>query len=76
MTPKPDPIEDPKIRAEDIILGALGFGEDARIATIQRTDKGFVGTGVFTDGEVFEFESDEDLDELEEWALKVLIEHK
>lgn len=70
---KPDPIDDPKIRAEDILLGALGFGEDARIATIERTEKGFVGTGVFSDGEIFEFESEDTLDELEEWALGVLI---
>lgn len=70
---KPDPIDDPKIRAEDIILGALGFGEDAKIATIERTKNGFIGTGVFSDGEIFEFESEEELDELEEWALSTLL---
>ncbi|RIL07916.1 MAG: hypothetical protein DCC75_09615 [Proteobacteria bacterium] len=65
---------DERTRAEDIILGALGFGEDARIVKISRTEGGFCGSGCFNDGEKFDFENQEALSELEEWALEVLLE--
>lgn len=62
-----------KVRAEDIILGSLGYDEDASIVTIELTGKGFKGQGKFKDGEEFTFESDDELDELSQWALDILI---
>ena len=60
-------------RAEDIILGSLGFGEEATIVSIALTTEGlYRGTGKWPDGEPFEFESDEQPGELESWALKIL----
>ena len=73
---KPDVLDDPKVRAEDIILGALGYGEDASIVHIARSNTGFVGKGVFRDGEAFDFASDEELNDLEEWALQILVQEK
>ncbi len=63
---------DQKTRAEDIILGSLGFGEDARLISIERTSEGFVGTGVWADGESFTFKNDDEVDPLQEWALSIL----
>ena len=63
----------PKVRAEDIILGSLGFGEEARIVSIQRTPEGYKGIGRWADGEEFPFESDDEIDELTEWALGILL---
>ncbi len=63
----------PRVRAEDIILGSLGFGEDARILSVERTREGYKGIGVWSDGSEFSFESDDELDELQAWALDVLI---
>lgn len=61
-----------KIRAEDILLGSLGFGEDATIVSVVRANPGYQGIGRWKDGEIFEFQHDEPLDELEEWALEIL----
>lgn len=61
-----------RVRAEDILLGALGFGEDARIVEIEQTSNGYRGVGQWTDGETFEFESEEEIDDLEKWALEIL----
>lgn len=66
----------PQVRAEDILLGSLGFGEDARIASIERTPEGYRGTGVWGDGSEFAFESEDELDELQVWALNLLTEGK
>jgi hypothetical protein len=66
----------PKVRAEDIILGSLGFGEDARVLSIERTSEGYKGIGRWADGEEFPFESDCELDDLEKWALQILLESK
>ena len=63
----------PQIRAEDIILGSLGYGEEARIVSIERTPDGYQGVGRWLDGEEFSFESEDDLEELEEWALEILL---
>lgn len=63
----------PRVRAEDILLGSLGFGEDARVISIERTDSGYKGIGEWPDGEQFEFESDDELTELDGWALSVLL---
>ncbi|NDC36472.1 MAG: hypothetical protein EBZ48_00280 [Proteobacteria bacterium] len=62
----------PQQRAEDILLGALGFGEDASIISVRRTADGFAGVGAWPDGEQFSFESDETLSDLELWALGIL----
>lgn len=67
-----DDLEDEKVRAEDILLGALGFGQEAQIISIMRANNGYRGRGRWLDGEEFEFESEEDLSGLEEWALSVL----
>ena len=56
----------PNVRAEDIILGSLGFGEEARVLSIERTPEGYKGIGRWADGEEFPFESDDELDELQE----------
>lgn len=66
----------PLVRAEDIILGSLGFGEEARVVSIERTPEGYKGIGRWADGEEFPFESEDEMDELTEWALQVLIESK
>lgn len=63
----------PRVRAEDIILGSLGYGEEATIVSIERSPGGFKGIARWADGEEFSFENDEELDELHEWALTVLI---
>ena len=64
----------PRVRAEDILLGSLGYGEDARIVSIERTPEGYRGIATWADGEQFSFESEDEVDELTEWALKVLLE--
>jgi hypothetical protein len=66
----------PLVRAEDIILGSLGFGEEARIVSIERTPEGYKGIGRWADGEEFPFESDDEVDELTEWALGILLDSK
>jgi hypothetical protein len=72
---KDDDFLSEKIRAEDILLGALGFAEDARIVSIQRTKLGYRGLGRYSsDGHEFEFDCDEELDELQEWALGIVEE--
>lgn len=60
-------------RAEDILLGALGYAEEAKIVALRRTPDGFAGRGRFRDGEEFDFSSEEELTELEQWALSVLL---
>ena len=62
----------PQTRAEDILLGSLGFGEEAKLLTVERTDQGYRGVGVWPDGEQFQFENDDELDDLQVWALGVL----
>jgi hypothetical protein len=67
-------LDDERTRAEDIILGSLGYGENARILEVQynETGTGYVGKGVWPDGEEFSFASEEKLEALEYWALKIL----
>ena len=66
----------PQVRAEDIILGSLGFGEEARVVSIERTPEGYKGIGRWADGQEFPFESDDELDDLQEWALSIVLESK
>ncbi len=62
-----------EIRAEDILLGSLGIGEDAKIVSIEESkDGGYAGIARWPDGETFSFESDEPMDELQQWALLVV----
>ncbi|MBX7143415.1 MAG: hypothetical protein K1X79_03110 [Oligoflexia bacterium] len=61
-----------RARAEDIILGSLGFGEEASIVSVEILPQGFRGLGRWQDGETFDFESNEELTDLESWALKIL----
>jgi len=66
----------PRVRAEDIILGSLGFGEEARVVSIERTSDGYTGIARWADGEEFPFESEDEMDELTEWALQILLDSK
>jgi hypothetical protein len=59
----------PQTRAEDILLGSLGFGEEAKIKSIEKTVIGYRGVGIWPDGEEFIFECEEELDSLQAWAL-------
>ena len=63
---------DERTRAEDILLGTLGFDADAKIVSIELTSEGYRGQGAFSDGENFEFESEDEVTDLERWALNVL----
>jgi hypothetical protein len=63
---------DERTRAEDIILGSLGFGEEATIISIEASNDGFRGQGRWSDGQTFEFASEEELSELESWAIRIL----
>jgi hypothetical protein len=72
-----DDLEDERSRAEDIILGSLGYGLEAKILWIKETNSGFVGKGKWlSSSEEFDFKSDGDLLELEIWALDVLLSNK
>jgi len=64
---------DEKTRAEDIILGSLGYAEEASIVSIEVTKEGYCGQGIWSDGETFDFESTEEIDDLEQWALSILV---
>ena len=74
MTKKGGDDLSPQVRAEDIILGSLGYGEEARIVSIERTPEGFKGIGRWADGEEFSFENDDEVDELTEWALGIVLQ--
>jgi hypothetical protein len=64
-----------KNRAEDILLGSLGYGEDARIVKVELTDAGYRGVGKWNDGETFDFECEDEIDDLQRWALDILRKH-
>jgi hypothetical protein len=64
---------DPRARAADILLGGLGYGEEAQIVSVQRLTVGYKGKGRWPDGSDFEFESEDPLTELEDWALSQLL---
>jgi hypothetical protein len=65
--------EDELVRAQDILLGTHGFGEEARLLELKVSDRGYSGRGMFQNGDHFEFSSDEELDELECWAVEILV---
>jgi hypothetical protein len=62
----------PETRANDIILGSLGFASEGRVIVIERYAEGYRGKARFDDGEELEFDSPGPLDQLEEWAIGVL----
>lgn len=59
-------------RAEDILLGALGFDGDAAIIALSITEDGYHGEGQWPDGDTFTFESEWEPDDLEKWALSII----
>ena len=59
-------------RAEDILLGSLGIGEEANIVTVEITPQGYKGVARWNNGEEFSFESEDEVDELQQWALSIL----
>jgi len=59
-------------RAQDIILGSLGFGEDVKLLSFEETSEGFKGIAIFPDGIEIAIENDGELTHLERWALGVL----
>ena len=61
-----------KMRAEDILLGSLGIGEEAKIISVKATKKGYKGIAAWSNGEEFPFENDDEMDDLQQWALKIL----
>ena len=73
-SPVNDDFLDEKNRAEDILLGSLGFGEEARLIWVERIEGGYRGKAAYSDGEEFDFASDFELEPLEEWALGILVD--
>ena len=69
---KEDDFLSEEIRAEDILLGSLGFDGDAKIVSVEMVGEGYRGVGRWTDGEVFDFECEDKIDELQIWALGVV----
>ncbi len=59
-------------RAQDILLGSLGIGEEAVIVSLETSADGYKGVARWADGETFPFASDEPPDELQQWAITVL----
>lgn len=64
----------PRQRAIDILLGSLGFAEEAELLSVERAPEGYAGVLKFSDGEQISFRSEEPLGELEEWALHILLD--
>ncbi|MCB0319532.1 MAG: hypothetical protein KDD60_01320 [Bdellovibrionales bacterium] len=73
MTRNTEAFLDQRVRAEDIILGGLGFGEGASIVQLNVAEEFFSGTGRWDDGEEFTFESDAPPTDLELWAIGILL---
>jgi len=66
----------PEIRAEDIILGAAGIGEEGKLLTLEEGEKGYTGEVQFHDGEILRFVSEDELSDLEIWAISILRDNK
>ena len=60
-------------RAQDILLGALGIDGDTEILALEICDEGYAGTARWPDGETCSFEADWEPDELERWALDIVL---
>jgi len=67
---------DEETRAEDILLGAVGIDGDAKIVNVELKGPGYRGIARWPDGVTIEFESEEELSDLEAWALEVLAERQ
>ncbi|NLF26181.1 MAG: hypothetical protein GX589_11075 [Deltaproteobacteria bacterium] len=63
---------DEETRAEDILLGSVGIDGDAKIVNVELRGMGYRGIARWPDGEVAEFESEDELNELEAWAIEIL----
>ena len=60
-------------RAEDILLGALGFSDDAKLNKVSLTGDEITLHGIFhSDGEAFRVNYDCERGHLEDWAIAVL----
>ncbi|MCI5064608.1 hypothetical protein MRY87_02660 [bacterium] len=73
MGKKKDDFLAERVRAEDILLGGLGFGEEATIIDVVLERDLYRGRGRWRDGTEFEFESDEEPSDLERWAIEVML---
>lgn len=62
---------DQRRRAEDILLGSLGFAEGASIVSLEKSNRGYKGTAIWEEGDTFVFECEDDLDKLQDWAVSV-----
>ena len=59
-------------RAEDILLGSMGYGEGAKLANVTIAGDQITLHGEFSDGEAFSADIDQELSDLEHWALNIL----
>jgi hypothetical protein len=66
-------IEDTLLRAEDILLGSLGYGEDAKLTALYHVGSALHGSVTFSDGLQDLFQLDDELTELERWAVNHLL---
>jgi len=58
-------------RAEDIILGSVGIDGEAKIIDVELRSTGYAGVARWPDGETSPFAMEEELTDLEKWALEV-----
>jgi len=65
-------LDDEAIRAEDVLLGTLGFDLGSRITSLKLTESGYQGHACWQEGDEFSFESQGPLSDLELWAVQVL----
>ncbi|MCB0328644.1 MAG: hypothetical protein KDD70_03240 [Bdellovibrionales bacterium] len=72
MTPAKEDFLEEHVRAADILLGGLGFGEDAQVIEVTLEGERFFGRGKWADGEEFSFESEDEVTDLEKWAIEIL----
>ena len=63
---------DARSRAEDILLGSLGFDSEATVLSVRKEELGYSGLAQWADGEQFEFRSDSPLSDLESWAIEII----
>ena len=61
-----------RTRAEDILLGSLGLGEDAHFLSATINSAGYSVAVGFSDGEQATLNSEGEISALERWALEVL----
>jgi len=60
-------------RSEDILLGAMGFSEDARLKrVVVKREEVFLEGSFTSDGETFVSKFDGEFGPLESWALEIL----